>query len=294
MTTHARLAAVTCMVMGLSDLSLCAAAKLEPDTTVSESVRRQLTAGENLFVTHCANCHGSRGEGGIGPSLAGHDLSLQTVIETIAKGRAGTPMPGFKDDLNPKALADTAAYVLSLSSGGKRPTAVVTPTATLGPGRQRPSTEPIAVGEGTGTPARGAGLFFDATRLESCRSCHSYDKKGGPIGPDSSLLQMTPADVYSKLTHPRFAAAGYPVVSIVLRNGYRMAGVRDEETADSLSVFDVSSLPPVRRNFLKADISAVDTLQDRGVFDHTTLPFSTQELRDLSAFLGTRTHHLPR
>jgi mono/diheme cytochrome c family protein len=293
-TIHARFAAVAFMVVGVSDLSVCAAAKLESDTTVSESVRRQLTAGETLCVTHCANCHGSRGEGGIGPSLAGHDLSLQTIIETIAKGRTGTPMPGFKDDLNPKALADTAAFVLSLSSGGKRPTDVVTPTATLGPGRQRPSTEPVAVGEGTGTPARGAGLFFDATRLESCRSCHSYDEKGGPIGSDLSLLRMTPADVYSKLTHPRFAAAGYPVVSVVFRNGYRMAGVRDEETADSLSVFDVSSLPPVRRTFMKADISAVDTPQDHGVFDHTTLPYSPQELRDLSAFLGTRSHNLPR
>src|SRR5712671_2808064 len=253
MTLHARLAAAALTVIGVSDLSVCAAANLDSDTTVSESVRRQLTAGEKVFVTHCANCHGSRGEGGIGPALAGHDLSLQTLIETIAKGRTGTPMPGFKDDLDPKALADTAAYVLSLSSGGRLPIAVVTPTATLGPGRQRPSSEPVAVGEGTGTAARGAGLFFDATRLASCRTCHSYDEKGGPIGSDTSLLGMTPADVYSKLTHPRFAAAGYPVVSLVLRNGYRMAGVRDEETADSLSVFDVSSLPPIRRNFMKAD-----------------------------------------
>jgi hypothetical protein len=45
---------------------------------------------------------------------------------------------------------------------------------------------------------------------------------------------------------------------------------------------------------MKADILAMEILRNRGAFDHTTLPFSRQELRDLSAFLGTRNHNLPR
>jgi mono/diheme cytochrome c family protein len=294
MIHHTRSAAAAFAIMGLADLSVCTASNLQSDTAVSEPVQRQLAAGEKLFVTHCANCHGSRGEGGIGPALAGHDLSLQVILETMANGRTGTPMPAFKDDLDARTFTDIAAYVLWLSSGGRLSAGVMTTTATVELRRQRPSSQPIVVGTGTGTPARGALLFFDASRLATCRVCHSYDKKGGPVGADLSLLRLTPADVYSKITHPRVAAAGYPLVGLVLRDGYSVAGIQDEETADSLSIFDLSALPPIRRTFMKAEIQSMDTPRDRGAFDHTTLPFSRQELRDLSAFLGAQNPGLTR
>lgn len=57
--------------------------------------------GERLFAASCSGCHGAKGEGGEGPALRNAVL-LKTatdgfLVETIAKGRTGTPMPVFAE-----------------------------------------------------------------------------------------------------------------------------------------------------------------------------------------------------
>ena len=56
-------------------------------------------AGKRLYEASCSGCHGHKGEGGEGPALRNQVL-LQSatdtyLIETISKGRRGTPMAGF-------------------------------------------------------------------------------------------------------------------------------------------------------------------------------------------------------
>lgn len=51
-------------------------------------------------------------------------------------------------------------------------------------------------------------------------------------------------------------------------------------------LYDVSSIPPVKRTMPKAAIKSADSVKSSGVFDHTVLRFSRQELLDLSAFVG--------
>ena len=58
-----------------------------------------MTAGAALFSRLCAGCHGPQGEGGEGPALANANLLANAtdtyLVETITRGRRGTPMVGF-------------------------------------------------------------------------------------------------------------------------------------------------------------------------------------------------------
>lgn len=75
--------------------------------------------GLNVYVRQCAGCHGDRREGKTGPSLANAGFlkvaSPAYVAATVARGRAGTPMPAFsRDSANHPAL--TAGEILDVSA----------------------------------------------------------------------------------------------------------------------------------------------------------------------------------
>jgi len=254
--------------------------------TLSPAVRAQVDAGQQLFATTCANCHGSAGKGAIGPALAKRDLSQELIRNTFLNGRVGTPMPPFKDELDPKSQAEIIAYVQWLTSDGRLPDAVISIQGGAGTALAGPSTEPAAVGREKGIPAHGAALFFDPTKLYSCRTCHSYANKGGPIGPDLISVNKTTLAIYQIITRAKMKASGFPPIAIELRDGTRIIGIRSDETDDVLRLFDVSSLPPVKRSVSKSDIKKVSAIEDSGIYDHTALPFSKQDWLDLSAYLG--------
>ena len=76
--------------------------------------------GERLFLTHCAQCHGSDAGGSKGfPSLRDNDWLYggepQTIRETITNGRNGI-MPAFGAALGPDGVKNVASYVRSLSN----------------------------------------------------------------------------------------------------------------------------------------------------------------------------------
>ncbi len=254
--------------------------------TLSPAVRAQVDAGQQLFATTCANCHGSAGKGAIGPALAKRDLSQELIRNTFLNGRVGTPMPPFKDELDPKSQAEIIAYVQWLTSDGRLPDAVISIQGGAGTALAGPSSEPAAVGREKGIPAHGAALFFDPTKLYSCRTCHSYANKGGPIGPDLISVNKTTLAIYQSITRAKMKASGFPPIAIELRDGTRIIGIRSDETDDVLRLFDVSSLPPVKRSVSKSDIKKVSAIEDSGIYDHTALPFSKQDWLDLSAYLG--------
>ena len=282
MRVATRFAAAPALLLAL----IAAAAAAIPEAT--DAIRVQVDAGRLLYAGACANCHGAAGKGAIGPALADRDLTAELIRGTVLNGRVGTPMPPFKDDLDSKSLAQVLAYVQSITSAGRLPTAVVSTESPsgAGTGTSEPSSQPVAVGTEHGVAARGAELFFDPTRIGSCRTCHSYANKGGPVGPDLSNDHKTRLQVLQCLTHPRLAAAAFPTLSLQLRDGTRVIGIASEETADFIRVFDVGSLPPVRRSLRKSDVKSRATVTDSGVYDHAELHYTRQELLDLSAFLG--------
>lgn len=67
----------------------------------------------NLLKHDCGACHGLNLKGGLGPSLLPADLADKTdafLIETLLKGRKGTPMPPWSRFLN----RDEAAWLVDL------------------------------------------------------------------------------------------------------------------------------------------------------------------------------------
>lgn len=65
-------------------------------------------AGAELFADSCAGCHGAEGGGGgIGPALAGNDISIEDARETIETGRGVMPA----DLVSGQELEDVLAYL---------------------------------------------------------------------------------------------------------------------------------------------------------------------------------------
>jgi mono/diheme cytochrome c family protein len=69
--------------------------------------------GQTLYQDNCSSCHGSAGEGGVGPALAGSGLSAAQVRAKIDAGGGTMPaglVSGQDED-------DVIAYVDSIASG---------------------------------------------------------------------------------------------------------------------------------------------------------------------------------
>src|SRR5690349_4475103 len=74
-------------------------------------------AGAKIFRSHCAQCHGSKGEGGLGPNLTAgvfyHGGTDADLYRNITDGIVGTAMPStFFDGTQAWQIV---AYVRSLS-----------------------------------------------------------------------------------------------------------------------------------------------------------------------------------
>src|SRR5262249_48597341 len=72
--------------------------------------------GERIFQVHCAACHGPKGEGGSGPTLAVPNLvhapNEELLISVITQGIAGTEMPSSR--LDKDQIKQVAAWVRRL------------------------------------------------------------------------------------------------------------------------------------------------------------------------------------
>ena len=69
--------------------------------------------GESTFQTHCASCHGTHAQGGIGPDLPSHFAthSVVNLIDVILDGTEN--MPAFAQ-LEDQVIADLIAYIQRL------------------------------------------------------------------------------------------------------------------------------------------------------------------------------------
>ncbi|MCA9471890.1 MAG: c-type cytochrome [Nitrospirales bacterium] len=80
--------------------------------------------GQAVYDRYCTNCHGpqGKGDGPIGQALVPPAANLtiigkksdDEILETIRKGRPGTAMPSWKNDLSDKEIHDILAYLRTL------------------------------------------------------------------------------------------------------------------------------------------------------------------------------------
>lgn len=80
--------------------------------------RQTVRAGAQLFSLHCSRCHGSVGEGSIGPNLTddywiGGSAPVD-IYQTIHDGRLTSGMPAAGPQLGARACKLVAAYVLAV------------------------------------------------------------------------------------------------------------------------------------------------------------------------------------
>ena len=88
------------------------------ENSVKISDATGIAAGKDLFKTNCVACHGSGGEGTVGPNLTDdywlHQGGLKDVFYTIKYGWAEKGMKSWKEDFSPSQMADIASYVSTL------------------------------------------------------------------------------------------------------------------------------------------------------------------------------------
>jgi ubiquinol-cytochrome c reductase cytochrome c subunit len=124
-------------------------------------------AGASVYAGNCARCHGPKGQGLIGPTLAAAGFP-SLVSDKVQVGGGG--MPSFQHTLSATAIADVSAYVSQTIAD--------------------PASHAASVSQG--------GVVY---RLY-CGGCHSASGRGGAIvnGVNApSLLTMPPANALAAM-----------------------------------------------------------------------------------------------
>jgi putative heme-binding domain-containing protein len=216
--------------------------------------------GNALFQTHCAYCHGARGEGGRGADLTtgqyrrgGSDANLYT---TIRNGIPGKEMPAVRatDD----EVWKMVAFVKRIGSAG--------------------------LGEkATGDAVMGKLIYEGKGR---CATCHSIGRDGGSLGPDLSGVgrRRDLKDLEESLVHPE---ADVPIpfraIQVVTKSGQSIVGIRLNEDDISIQLRDEKDN---LRSFLKDNIREIRR-------DHPSLmpaygsTLSKKEIEDLVSYLSS-------
>lgn len=74
--------------------------------------------GFAIFRTYCFTCHGSNGEGDVGPNLTDafwkNGGTNENIAEIIFNGVKGKPMPGWKSILTSSEIGQLVAYIISI------------------------------------------------------------------------------------------------------------------------------------------------------------------------------------
>jgi mono/diheme cytochrome c family protein len=92
-----RLILVPAILLALVSATVFALARWHPARSESRAqtianVVTEVLRGEEVFAENCARCHGETGEGGgIGPRLAGNDISIAEARATIENGSGVMP-----------------------------------------------------------------------------------------------------------------------------------------------------------------------------------------------------------
>ena len=95
---------------------------LETSASASPAVEVTVDPAAEVFAENCSGCHGNRGEGGFGPSLAAAGFA-SLVAPMVEEG--GIQMPSFDDQLSDAQIQGVAEYVAAFIADPDARTAVV-------------------------------------------------------------------------------------------------------------------------------------------------------------------------
>ena len=227
--------------------------------------------GERLFQAHCAACHGLKGEGAMGPTLAIPKLGRATteplLLSIIKDGIPSTEMP--RSRLAGEEIRQMAAYVRKLGQ---------TPSET-----------------GTGNATRGEQLYFTKG---NCNQCHAIKGQGSAFGPDlteiglrrgeahlrASLLDPEADVPKSFLIHRPGTSIpeNFLQVRVVTQDGRRLKGVRVNEDTFTIQLREASGRV---HSFFKSELSELHKDWGKSPMPSYREVYSKEELDDVVAFL---------
>ena len=103
--------------------------QVDENTVTALTEAGALDVGKILYTTNCVACHGSLGEGGVGPNLTDeywvHGGTIKDVFKTITYGVPEKGMISWKTQLRPAQIQQVASYILTLQGtnppNGKQP-----------------------------------------------------------------------------------------------------------------------------------------------------------------------------
>lgn len=77
-----------------------------------------LAKGKEIYTGKCVACHGTAGEGGVGPNLTDefwlHGGDVKSVFKTLKYGVPEKGMIAWQSQIKPNEMQDLAGYILSL------------------------------------------------------------------------------------------------------------------------------------------------------------------------------------
>jgi putative heme-binding domain-containing protein len=246
-----------------------------------------IAEGAKLFATSCGNayCHGTGGNGGGAPRLRGKGLEAAYAFKTISTGLPGTSMPGFKSELSEEQVWKVVAFILSDAKVGAASPADGVKAA---PSSALPVKPAGAVtGSLVGNAQAGRALFFDSSQPRSCYACHSFNGEGTQIGPDlSAAVSRSPRDLFLSIILMREPMdPKYATIAVLLRNGEKILGVKKEEDAESLRVYDTTALPAVLRTVQRTDVANIEYPDESVMPKDYSSAYTLKQLLDLVTFL---------
>lgn len=88
------------------------------NTVVMLTDAGKISEGQEIYTTYCVACHGSEGQGGIGPNMADaywiHGGDIKDVFRTIKYGVIDKGMTPWQEMLKPQEMQAVASFILTL------------------------------------------------------------------------------------------------------------------------------------------------------------------------------------
>lgn len=103
--------------------------KVDENTAIALMDEASLSAAKSLYGVHCVACHGTMGEGGVGPNFTDnywiHGGDIKSIFKTIKYGVPEKGMISWQAQLNPSDMQKLGSYILSMKGtnppNGKEP-----------------------------------------------------------------------------------------------------------------------------------------------------------------------------
>jgi cytochrome c oxidase cbb3-type subunit 3 len=219
-----------------------------------------LAEGKATFRSNCAFCHGLTGTGGRGPALNTgrflHGSTDDDLKNVVRNGVPGTTMPAF-ELLQPDDIDKVVLFIRSLSQGGGGSAMV------------------------TGDAALGRQVY----ERNGCASCHRIGTQGSVFGPELSRVGAgRPLDyLRESIVNPSADVPDeFAAVTVVMRDGKRVRGIRINEDTFSVQVRETSQN---FRMFQKSEVKEVIHETQSMMPAYTKL--AAPDLQNLLAYLSS-------